>query len=212
MVVPQLPSGMIGTYLKFGYHARPTLGLGVASFATPRLRPGSDGAFQADTSLASRRVEMMAALLHPLSCGELKLASTDPEVQPTLDYNYLADPFDRDRLREAVRMCLTLAEDVHLKDFMGERLDLTDGDLATNEDLDQWLLREATTFSHISGTCKMGPSSDPMAVVDQYGRVRGIEGLRVVDASIMPDLVRAPINPAVIMIGERIADLIQQGQ
>ena len=71
--------------------------------------------------------------------------------------------------------------------------------------------REAVTFSHISGTCRMGPSSDPMAVVDQYGRVHGLEGLRVADASIMPDLVRAPINPAVLMLGERIADLVRQG-
>jgi choline dehydrogenase len=83
-------------------------------------------------------------------------------------------------------------------------------DLATDETLDQWMMREAHTFSHISGTCKMGPESDPMSVVDQYGKVRGVDGLRVADASIMPDLVRAPINPTVIMLGERIADLIQQ--
>ena len=73
------------------------------------------------------------------------------------------------------------------------------------------MLREAVTFSHISGTCKMGPSSDPMAVVDQYGRVHGLESLRVADASIMPDLVSAPINPAVLMLGERIADLVRSG-
>ena len=203
-----------GVSLRFtapGSDMRNDLSIGMGSFVTPRARPQSGGAHQADTSLASRRVEMMAALLRPLACGELKLTSTDPEVQPSLDYNYLAEPFDRDRLREAVRMCLTLAESDHLKDLIGERIDPTDADLASNGDLDQWLMREATTFSHISGTCKMGPSSDPMAVVDQYGRVRGIEGLRVVDASIMPDLVRAPINPSVIMIGERVADLIQQG-
>ena len=69
--------------------------------------------------------------------------------------------------------------------------------------------REVTTFSHISGTCKMGPASDPLAVVDQYGKVYGLEGLRIVDASIMPDLVRAAINPTVIMMAERLADLIR---
>jgi choline dehydrogenase len=72
-------------------------------------------------------------------------------------------------------------------------------------------LREAHTYSHISGTCKMGPSSDPMAVVDQYGKVYGLEGLRVADASIMPDLVRAAINPTVLMMGERLADFVLQG-
>jgi len=69
-------------------------------------------------------------------------------------------------------------------------------------------MREAHTYSHISCTCKMGPATDPMAVTDKYGKVHGMEGLRIVDASIMPDLVRAPINPTVLMIGERIADVI----
>ena len=108
-------------------------------------------------------------------------------------------------------MCLSLAQHDDLSYLIGERLDPTDADLASDDALDNWLLREATTFSHIAGTCKMGADSDPMAVVDQYGKVHGIDGLRIVDASIMPDLVRAPINPTVIMMGERLADLIQQG-
>ena len=58
----------------------------------------------------------------------------------------------------------------------------------------------------------MGPPGDALAVVDQYGKVLGLEGLRIVDASIMPDLVRAPINPAVIMVAERIADFIRSGR
>ena len=64
---------------------------------------------------------------------------------------------------------------------------------------------------HISATCKMGPSDRPMAVVDQYGRVHGLQGLRVVDASIMSDYIRANTNVTTMMIGERIADLIGQG-
>ena len=72
--------------------------------------------------------------------------------------------------------------------------------------LDQWLLRNVTTTQHISGTCKMGPDSDPMAVLDQYCRVRGIEGLRVVDVSTLPDCVRANTNATTIMIAERVAD------
>ena len=70
-------------------------------------------------------------------------------------------------------------------------------------------MRQATTFSHISCTCKMGPDSDPMAVVDQTGVVYGLENLRIVDASIMPDLVRNAINPTVIMLGQKIADQIK---
>ena len=62
--------------------------------------------------------------------------------------------------------------------------------LVSDAALDEWLQREVTTYSHISGTCKMGPGSDARAVVDQYGKVHGLDGLRVVDASIMPTLVR----------------------
>ena len=67
------------------------------------------------------------------------------------------------------------------------------------------------TSHHISGTCKMGPVSDRMAVVDQHGRVYGTEGLRVADASIMPDCIRANTNATSIMIGERVADFITEG-
>ena len=74
-----------------------------------------------------------------------------------------------------------------------------------------WLKRSVTTTQHISGTCKMGPDSDPMAVVDQQGVVKGLRGLRVADASIMPDCIRANTNCTTIMIGERIAEWIKQG-
>ena len=70
------------------------------------------------------------------------------------------------------------------------------------------MLREVTHTHHCAGTCKMGPASDPLAVVDQEGQVHGLQGLRVADASIMPDCVRANTNATVMMIGERIADLL----
>ena len=65
---------------------------------------------------------------------------------------------------------------------------------------------------HISATCKMGPASDPASVVDQYGKVHGLRNLRVADASIMPDCIRANTNVTTMMIGERIADFIRQGR
>jgi len=70
------------------------------------------------------------------------------------------------------------------------------------------MLNHVWIGQHLSGTCKMGPDSDPMAVVNQHGQVHGIEGLRVADASIMPDCIRANTNLTTIMIGERIADWI----
>ena len=205
-----------GANLRFtapGSHLRNDLSINMGAFVTRRVK-ASELPFPADISddLSDRRVEMMTGLLLPVSSGELRLTSTDPTVQPFLDYNYLDDPFDRERLRAGVRMCLQLAESNELKDIIGERIEPTDADLESDDALDRWMLREAHTYSHISGTCKMGPSSDPMAVVDQYGKVYGLEGLRVADASIMPDLVRAAINPTVLMMGERLADFVLEGR
>ena len=154
---------------------------------------------------------MMVALLLPASQGELKLASTDYRVQPDMHYNYLAEPFDLERMREGVRMATELSGHPALREFVGAMVNPSEADLATDETLDRWLLREATTYSHISCTCRMGPEGDELAVVNQFGRVYGVEGLRIVDASIMPNLVRAPINPAVIMLAERIAEAMQSG-
>ena len=201
--------GVAFRFTAAGSHLRNDLGISMGAFVTPRLKPSDHSNSQPDGGgLSDRRVEMMAGLLLPVSSGELKLTSVDPHVQPYLDYNYLAEAFDRERLREAVRLCLKLAEFSQLADVIGERIEPSDADLESDDALDRWMMREAHTYSHISCTCKMGPASDPMAVTDQYGKVRGMENLRVVDASIMPDLVRAPINPTVLMIAERIADLI----
>ena len=201
--------GVAFRFTAAGSHLRSDLGISMGAFVTPRLKPSEFETSQGGGGdLSDRRVEMMVGLLLPVSSGELKLASTDPTVQPYLDYNYLAEPFDRERLREAVRLCLQLAEHPQLADVIGERIEPADADLASDDALDRWMMREVHTYSHISCTCKMGPATDPMAVTGQFGEVHGMEGLRIVDASIMPDLVRAPINPTVLMIGERIADLM----
>ena len=106
-----------------------------------------------------------------VGAGELKLASTDPYEQPVLDYNYLEEEWDRERLREGVRLCLKLLESDSYQDIVEECISPTEEDLVSNDTLDMWLRRNVTTTQHISGTCKMGPSTDGMAVVDQYCRV-----------------------------------------
>ncbi len=173
------------------------------SFASERVNRGGD-------RMEPLGVRMIAILDLALSSGELRLTSADPNVQPFLDYRYFDDPFDRQRMRDLVRLCLKLAEHENFRDILDERVEPTDDDLVSDDALDDWMLREATTGQHISCTCKMGPSSDPMAVVDQYGKVHGLNGLRVVDASIMPDCVRANTNVTTMMIGERIADFMRQ--
>ncbi len=191
-------------------HLHNDLWINLGAFVTPRVNPlDTEHGEPKNSSMPLLRLEMMVALLLPVSSGRLKLTSTDPTVQPCLDYNYLTESIDRQRLRDGIRLCLSLVQHDDLQSFFGMRLAPTDDDLATDETLDDWMRREVTTFSHISGTCKMGPASDPLAVVDQYGKVYGLEGLRIVDASIMPDLVRAAINPTVIMMAERLADLLR---
>ncbi|HLF04981.1 MAG TPA: GMC oxidoreductase, partial [Dehalococcoidia bacterium] len=151
-------------------------------------------------------------LQNATSSGELWLTSTDPRVQPGLNYNLLALPYDRQRMRDALRLSLQVAEHPAFRDIIQQRLNPTDADLVSDEAMDRWLLRNVYTQHHISGTCKMGPNSDPLAVVDQYCHVYGLENLRVVDASVMPDVIRANTNATTIMIAERVADWIKEGR
>ncbi len=155
---------------------------------------------------------LSCALQNAVSAGELRLVSTDPHVQPNFNYDYLSDPNDRERMREALRLALKLAEQPPFSDMIAERLNPTDADLVSDESLDNWMLRNAYTQHHISGTCKMGQASDGMAVVDQYCHVLGLDGLRVVDASVMPDVIRANTNATTLMIAERVADWIKEGR
>lgn len=148
------------------------------------------------------------ALELPMSAGELRLSSADPHVQPQFNYHYLDDAFDRERLRGAIRLCVRLLEGESYKDMVASRTAPTDEELANDDLLDAYMLRTVGTARHVSGTCKMGPPSDPLAVVDQDLRVHGLEGIRVADPSILPNVVRANTNATAIMIGERVADLV----
>ena len=152
------------------------------------------------------------SLQKAVTAGELRLASDNPAAPPLLDYRYLSDPWDRERMREAVRLCVSITERPEFDGVGLERVSPTDEELASDEALDRWLLGNIATQHRSSGTCKMCPASDGMAVVDQYCRVHGTEGLRVVDASIMPDVVRANTNATTIMIAERVAEWIRSGE
>ncbi len=159
-------------------------------------------------------VGMMAALGLNLasSKGEVRLRSNDYRDHPWLDYNLLDHEEDLRRAREGVRMIVGLEDHPSMAAMIGRRVHPADSDLESDAALDLWMKRYVGTGHHISCTAKMGPSTDPMAVVDQYGNVYGAAGLRVVDASIMPECVRANTNATVLMIGERVADLIKQGK
>ncbi|MCI0788880.1 MAG: mycofactocin system GMC family oxidoreductase MftG, partial [Chloroflexi bacterium] len=142
------------------------------------------------------------------SAGELTLNSADPADPPRLEYRYFETEWDRRRMREAIHLSLNLLEHPAFGPLVERRLSPTGDDLATDDALDAWLRQNVATTQHTSGTCKMGPESDPMAVVDQRCRVRGLRNLRVVDLSICPNVVRANTNATAIVIAERAAGWI----
>ena len=108
-------------------------------------------------------------------------------------------------------LILAFYGDMDISKLIEKRLKPLDIDLESDNALDTWIKNNIGTGHHVSCTAKMGPYSDPMAVVDQYGKLHGADGIRVADASIMPDCVRANINVTVMMIGERISGFITSG-
>ena len=148
----------------------------------------------------------------PDGSGYVRLASADPSVQPDFNYCYLQHPNDIRRVRQGLRLAAGLLESDAYKDIADYRIHPAADILASDDALDLWIRQTVGTARHVSGTCRMGPDDDPMAVVDQYGRVKGIQGLWVADASIMPRIPRSGgAHATVIMIGERVVDWIAAG-
>lgn len=152
---------------------------------------------------------IMVTLGLPDGSGYVRLASADPSVQPHFDYRYLQNANDRRRVRHGLRLAKRLLESDAYRDVVDHRIHPADDILANDDALDLWMRQTVGTARHVSGTCKMGPDSDPMAVVDQYCRVKGIQGLSVADASVMPRIPRSGgAHATVIMIGERVVEWI----
>ena len=147
----------------------------------------------------------------PDGAGQVRLASMDPSVQPSFNYQYLQHPNDMRRVREGIRMGARLLESEAYKDILDHRISPTDDVLADDDALDLWIRETVGTARHVSGTCRMGPDSDPTAVVDQYCRIKGIDSLWVVDASVMPRVPRSGgAHATVLMIAERAVGWIAE--
>jgi choline dehydrogenase len=159
-----------------------------------------------------RAARISCTLGLPQGSGHVNLASSDPAVPPAFNYCYLQHPDDIRRVREGVRFGVRILESDAYQDVVDQRISPTDDILADDGALDRWIRQTVGTARHVSGTCKMGPDSDPMAVVDQYCRVKGVQGLWVADASVMPRIPRSGgVHPTVLMIGERVVDWIAAG-
>ena len=156
-----------------------------------------------------RAARISCTLGLPDGSGYVRLASTDPLIQPSFNYRYLQHPNDIRRVREGLRLAARLLASDAYSDVADYRIHPADDILANNDALDLWIRRTVGTARHVSGTCKMGRDTDPMAVVDQYCRVKGVEGLWVADASVMPRIPRSGgAHATVIMIGERVVDWV----
>ena len=148
----------------------------------------------------------------PEGSGYVRLGSADPSVQPSFNYCYLQHPDDIRRVREGLRFGVSILESDEFKDVVDFRISPTDEMLADDDAMDLWIRQTVGTARHVSGTCKMGPDSDPMAVVDQYCRVKGVQGLWVADSSIVPRIPRSGgLHPTALMIGERVVEWVAAG-
>ena len=152
-------------------------------------------------------VTLHACCLRPESRGEIRLGSADPLAPPVIDPNYLASAYDLKILIEGIKRGREVLAAKPFQPFLGGERIPGDG-LQTSAQLEDYIRASAETEYHPVGTCKMG--GDDMAVVDERLRVRGLEGLRVIDASIMPTLVSGNTNAPTIMIAEKGAAMILQ--
>jgi choline dehydrogenase len=159
----------------------------------------------ARTILDGHGVTLHACCLRPESRGEIRLASADPLAAPVIDPRYLASDYDRKILIDGIRRGREILAAAAFKPWLGEER-LPGAASQSDADIDAFIRATAETEYHPVGTCKMG--SDPMAVVDEQLRVRGIERLRVIDASIMPTIVSGNTNAPTIMIAEKAAEMV----
>jgi choline dehydrogenase len=147
-------------------------------------------------------------LMRPTSLGSVTLRGSDARMAPRILFNYLQTERDRADMRAGARLVRDIMEQPAMRPLKGKEL-LPGPDNLSDEALDAWARRVTETGYHASGTCKMGPCHDPEAVVDPQLRVHGLEGLRVVDASIMPIIVSGNTNAPTVMIAEKASDMIQ---
>ncbi len=140
--------------------------------------------------------------------GTVKIKSRDPSVYPALRFNYLSTPTDRQEWIEAVRVSRAILNQRAFDEFNGGEVSPGPG-VETDQEILDWVAKDSETALHPSCTCKMGPASDSMAVVDPLSmKVHGVEGLRVVDASVMPYITNGNLYAPVMMIAEKAADMI----
>jgi 5-(hydroxymethyl)furfural/furfural oxidase len=159
---------------------------------------------------ARGRGGLRASVVQTFSKGSVRITTPDPTIDPEVDFRLLSDGRDLMRLWDGARRLFALAQHPAIAAMTAHvRVGKTGQGMADFRDdtqIDAWLLAESIDYVHAGGTCRMGAVDDPHAVVDPEGRVRGVEGLRVVDASIMPEVPRANTHLTAVMLAEHLAE------
>jgi choline dehydrogenase len=166
--------------------------------------------FDPNASPTGGAIVLASAVTLPKSIGRLRLSSRDPRAMPHIHYNFFDDPNDLDRLVEAVRLSRKIGQTTPFSNLIDHEM-APGNTVDDGEALRASIVAAADAYLHPTSTVPMGAASDPTAVVDAWGKVRGIEALRVVDASILPDIPSAPTNVTTIMVAERIAARLSAG-
>jgi len=149
-------------------------------------------------------IVLACSVTQPRSKGRIRLASRDPRAMPVIRFNFFDDPSDLRRMKEAVHLSRRIGRTAPFSDTIA--LEMTPGaDVEDDAALEAAIIAQIDGYSHPTSSVPMGADGDPTAVVDPSGAVRGVEGLRVIDASIMPDIVSAPTNVTTIMMAELIS-------
>ncbi|CAN5857878.1 choline dehydrogenase [soil metagenome] len=161
------------------------------------------------TKMKKSGYSLHVCALRPESRGTIRLKSANPLEHPLIDANYLAERRDLETLIAGVKKGREILAQAGFDPYRAGEFE-PGAALKTDAELEQWIRAKCETIYHPVGTCKMGPASDPMAVVDNRCRVHGLVGLRVVDASVMPTLIGGNTNAPSIMIGERVAAFMQE--
>ncbi|MEQ8442108.1 MAG: choline dehydrogenase [Alphaproteobacteria bacterium] len=151
--------------------------------------------------------QIHVGLMRAYSRGEIRLRGPDPSLAPKILVNYLSDPRDLETMRNGIRLAREIADQPAFADLRGVEL-FPGPAVQTDDELDAVLRKSVATQWHLTCTAKMGPATDPMAVVDPDGRVHGIDGLRVADASVMPQVTNGNTNAPTLMIAEKLSDAI----
>lgn len=152
----------------------------------------------------------LPGLVRPLSRGWVRLAKDDPTVHPRISANYYGERVDLERTTTMVQIARDIYATKAFRDYCDLKEVAPGPDVKSRKELEDWVVANTGSYYHFVGSCKMGV--DNLAVVDPQLRVRGVEGLRVADASVMPSIVSANPHTTVVMIGERAADFILNGE